>query len=239
MVSRSDNSLVPEAILIEVPEIRYFSLGLGISIAVHALCIVLLSVIDRPLDVIESKPKGPVWIDPNPRIFIPPPSIRSSPGNSAPRIGKEGIPVPVPEAPPEATIATQEEISGTEGLTGDGTGLSDGTYEGLGPQGLPEEQPPDEGPIPVEKYPVVVRSVVPKYPVLALRAGLEGTVWLKIWVDKEGKAREVRLIKSDNDIFNDEAIGAAKQFLFTPAVMNRGAVSVWVAIPFRFKLNTN
>ena len=69
-----------------------------------------------------------------------------------------------------------------------------------------------------------------------MRAALEGKVWVKIWVDKEGKPREVVVFKSDAEIFNEPAITAAKQFLFTPAYMNNGPVSVWVSVPFNFKL---
>ena len=32
------------------------------------------------------------------------------------------------------------------------------------------------------------------------------------------------------------AVEAAIQFVFTPAVMNNGAVCVWVALPFKFQL---
>jgi len=61
-------------------------------------------------------------------------------------------------------------------------------------------------------------------------------VWVKIWVNKRGKPHEVRIVKSDNEMFNDAAIAAAKQFLFTPAYMNNGPVSVWVTVPFKFRL---
>jgi len=66
--------------------------------------------------------------------------------------------------------------------------------------------------VPVEKEPVVVKKVEPKYPDLAMRAGLEGKVWVKIWVDKEGKAKQVVILKSDAEIFNEPAMEAAKQF---------------------------
>ena len=98
----------------------------------------------------------------------------------------------------------------------------------------------DDGPppdfVPYEKEPVVVRKVEPKYPEIALRAGLEGNVYLKVWVDKEGKVRKAVILKSDAEIFNQSAIDAAQQWIFTPAVMQKGPVSVWVSIPFRFKL---
>ena len=98
----------------------------------------------------------------------------------------------------------------------------------------------DDGPppifVPVEKDPVIVKAVAPAYPPLALKAGLEGKVIVKIWVDRQGKVRQVEVLRSDNDIFNEAAVEAAKKLVFTPAYMNNGAVSVWVALPFTFKL---
>jgi TonB family protein len=83
---------------------------------------------------------------------------------------------------------------------------------------------------------VIVKKVEPVYPELALKAGLEGKVWLKIWVDTDGKAKQVDVLKSDSDVFNQAAIDAAKQFLFTPAYMKGKPVAVWVSVPFKFKL---
>jgi TonB family protein len=68
---------------------------------------------------------------------------------------------------------------------------------------------------------------------------LEGNVFVKVWVDKEGKVRKVVLLKSDAPIFEEAAIAAAQQWVFTPAVMQKGPVSVWVSIPFRFRLTGN
>lgn len=45
-----------------------------------------------------------------------------------------------------------------------------------------DEQPPDIF-VPCEKGPEVVKSVLAVYPPLALRARIEGKVYLKIWVD--------------------------------------------------------
>lgn len=88
----------------------------------------------------------------------------------------------------------------------------------------------------VEKEPTVISKKDPVYPELALRAGIEGKVWVKVWVDTEGKARSVIVLKSDNDVFNQSAVEAAKQFVFTPAYLRGRPVSVWVSIPFKFRL---
>ncbi len=170
----------------------------------------------------------------------PPPSITQT--AAAPSIATAstavkpsiGIPIPVPDAEvnPEQTFATQQELSqaaspATE--TGTGTG-----GVAIQPDLNIDEPPPDF--VPYEKEPTVVKKVEPKYPEIALRAGLEGNVFLKVWVTKEGKVREAVIIKSDAEIFNQAAKDAAIQWVFTPAVMQKGPVAVWVSIPFRFRL---
>jgi protein TonB len=174
----------------------------------------------------------------------PPPSLQSN--QAAPAVSVSGpavkpsvgIPVPVPDAEvsPEQTIASQTELSAQTA-----PGVETGT--GAGGQVEQDIRIEDDGPppdfVPYEKEPTVVRKIDPKYPDIALRAGLEGNVFVKVWVDKEGKVRKVVVLKTDAEIFNDAAIEAAKQWVFTPAVMQKGPVSVWVSIPFRFRLTGN
>jgi len=174
----------------------------------------------------------------------PPPSLNQQ---AAPAVAVSGpavkpsvgVPVPVPDAEvsPEQTIASQTELSQQAAPTieasegGGGAQIEqDLTIEDEGP-------PPDF--VPYEKEPTVVKRVEPKYPDLALRAGLEGNVFVKVWVDKEGKVRKVVTLKSDAEIFVQAAEDAAKQWVFTPAVMQKGPVSVWVSITFRFRLTGN
>ena len=83
---------------------------------------------------------------------------------------------------------------------------------------------------------MVVTSVSPAYPPLAVKAGIEGKVWVKVLVGKDGQVQEASVDRSTADILNEAALAAARQFLFTPGVMNNGPVCVWVMIPFTFKL---
>ena len=88
----------------------------------------------------------------------------------------------------------------------------------------------------VDKEPTVISKKEPEYPEIAKRAGMEGRVWVKIWIDKSGLPHEVVLLKSDQEIFNAPAIAAARQFRFTPAMMQGKPVDVWVSVPFKFRL---
>ena len=175
----------------------------------------------------------------------PPPSIQNI--EQAPAVGVAvehakptiGIPVPVPdiEINPEQTIATQQELAQLQSPF-----VADDAAKGtiVVEQDLKIQEGIEPGMnefVPVEKVPVVVREVRPEYPEFARRAGVEGTVWIKILVDKQGKPKKAVVVRSDNELLNESAMQAAMQWLFIPAVMNNGPVTVWVAIPFRFQLN--
>jgi TonB family protein len=86
----------------------------------------------------------------------------------------------------------------------------------------------------VDTPPAVITKKDPVYPALALKAGMEGKVWVKIWVDKSGMPRDVVILKSDADVFNGSALEAARQFRFTPGKIKGKPVDVWVSVPFRF-----
>ncbi|MBI3005531.1 MAG: energy transducer TonB [Ignavibacteriales bacterium] len=147
-----------------------------------------------------------------------------------------GIPVPVPDAQvnPDQTFATQQELSAVQSpaseQTGEGGGVS--VEFQIDDPGIDEF-------LPVEKEPQVVKSVSPKYPEVARLAGIEGTVWLKILVGKDGKPKRVVVLKEvPKGMFSEAAMEAAMQFLFTPAIMNAGPVACWVAVPFRFTIKS-
>jgi protein TonB len=96
-----------------------------------------------------------------------------------------------------------------------------------------------EGPphfVPFDKAPVITKRANPQYPEAAREASMEGTVWTRMWVDKQGKVKKIEIQKSDAEIFNQGAIDAAMQFEFTPAMQAGEPVEVWVTIPFHFRL---
>ena len=177
----------------------------------------------------------------------PPPSITNSlstPVVGVASVGRPtvGMPVPVPDAEinPEQTIATQTEMSTFSGnVLGEGEGA--GTEVKIEDDVVIENDEPGMNDfIPVEKTPQVVYAEKPQYPELARRANMEGFVWVKILVDKSGKPKKAVVIKeSGGELFNEAAIAAAMKYQFTPAIMNSGAIQVWVAIKFNFQLTDN
>ena len=169
------------------------------------------------------------------KALTPPAVTIAAPG---PRM-QNAIPVPVPDATisPEATIPTQDAINQSTANTDSKIGEGGNVIVDV-PSNVDVEAEPDTF-TPVEKLPVPIIQPVPDYPEIPLRAGIEGTVWLRIWVTKEGKTKKAEVIKTDSELFNQAAIDAAMKWVFTPAVMNSGPVAVWVTIPFKFKLQNS
>lgn len=218
---------------------KYWSFGLAVAVLLHL--IVLLSYYifqiigkeDEPVAIVRVMKYSDLGPPPSIMAANTPPPIAVSAPVSKPSVGTP-VPVPDAEVSPEQTIATQTEMSDLTSPIGEGVG--DGGFAVEQDLVIDDDGPPADF-VPVEKDPVPIKKVDPKYPDLALRAGLEGRVWVKIWVDKEGKPRRADILKSDAEIFNEPAKEAAMQWLFTPAYMNNGPVAVWVSVPFRFKLS--
>jgi TonB family protein len=173
---------------------------------------------------------------PSTKTALAPPAITNA--TPAARLANAN-PVAVPDAAisPETTIQTQEEINQSTVNTDSRIGESGNVVVDVPANGEIEAEPDTF--TPVEKLPVPVIQPVPNYPEIPLRAGIEGTVWLRIWVTKEGKAKKAEVVKTDSELFNQAAIDAAMKWVFTPAVMNNGPVAVWVTIPFKFQLRNN
>lgn len=81
----------------------------------------------------------------------------------------------------------------------------------------------------------------PAYPIQALRAGVQGTVMLKVLVDPTGKPLQVVIARSSGSRLLDDA--ARKHVLaawrFHPAMRDGQAIEVWALVPVRFNLNRN
>lgn len=88
-----------------------------------------------------------------------------------------------------------------------------------------------------DPMPTLVKRADPMYPKSALKAGIEGTVYVKALVDTEGKVARVEVVKSDAKELDSAAIDAAKKFTFKAAVSSGKPVEAWVTIPFKFKLS--
>ncbi len=101
--------------------------------------------------------------------------------------------------------------------------------------------PPEEEEEPIVPFfalsekPKEIKRVNPEYPELAKKAGVEGTVVVKVLVNTKGDVEKVEVLKS-HPLLDDSAVEAARQFKFKPGKQRDKYVKVWVSIPFNFTL---
>ena len=139
-----------------------------------------------------------------------------------------------------ATADTGAQGSGTGGGagTGEGSGSGPGTGSGLGPGtgggvggGVYR---PGAGIV----NPRLLREVKPQYTAEALRAKITGTVVMEVVVLPDGTVGDVRITRSLDPVFglDDEAIKAARQWLFDPATRFGEPVAILVSVALDFNL---
>lgn len=169
-------------------------------------------------------------------IVPPPPTLPNGPAARA------GTPVAVPDAlvaPDIIDFANINEISHAS-LNG-GNGIDEGALS------LPsditvevrEEEPDVYEPIPVEREPFLDIRDLQKlvvYPEVAKRAGIEGRVFVRVLVGKNGVPKKHIIEGSDSDLLSASAAKAVMSAVFTPAIQNNKPVECWVSIPIVFRL---
>ena len=170
----------------------------------------------------------PVQPAPAPRTQAPAPtpSVARAPARpSAPTpVTQETSPVP-----PTGTV-TGSTTSGAPGPSTDGGPPgSSGTSQGgaVAPPALQAGRP-DYAHNPPPDYPLVLRE-----------QGVGGTVWLRVWVEHDGRPGEVRLHKgSGYRLLDDAALRAVRHWRFIPARLGPHSQASWVEFPIRFALQS-
>jgi len=86
--------------------------------------------------------------------------------------------------------------------------------------------------------PVLIRDVKPQYTHDAMRAKVQGSVWLECIVLPDGSVGDIRVTRSLDQRFglDEEAIKAARQWRFRPGLRLGEPVSVMVTIELSFNL---
>jgi protein TonB len=100
------------------------------------------------------------------------------------------------------------------------------------------EAPVEDEPIEfwaVEDKPEITKRVLPTYPEVARRSGIEGTTLVRVLISAEGKVLKAEVLRGKT-IFHRSALKAVRQYEFAPARQNDKPVPVWMALPIRFRL---
>jgi protein TonB len=222
---------------------KNMAIGFGVSAAAHLLIIGLILLVMAIGS--GEKISAPQIVIKSSQDLIVPPSLSQQQEQIAVKTPEReirpsvGVPEPVPdeEAPEEVEVATQDElaemapVAPVEDLEELGVDMDvDNILDELLPA-------PDEF-IPYEEAPVKVVDVAPQYPPLAQRAGIEGSVWINVLVDKEGKVRDVLVVKDSgaNAGFEEAAVEAAYQCVWKPAIANGQPIALWITYKVDFKL---
>jgi TonB family protein len=74
------------------------------------------------------------------------------------------------------------------------------------------------------------------YPDEARRQGMEGTVHVRVLVNRSGRSEDVVIVRSSGSYLLDSAaVRTAKTFVFSPAMTGEKAQKTWVLVPIEFK----
>src|SRR4051812_14893851 len=89
-----------------------------------------------------------------------------------------------------------------------------------------------------EVKPEVVKSVKPEYTAEAKQAGIQGDVTLDVVVLEDGSVGDVKVTQSLDAVhgLDDQAVKAARQWLFKPGTKKGKAVAVHVDMVMTFTL---
>jgi protein TonB len=149
----------------------------------------------------------------------------------------ESLPGAIEPPPGPPTVSQGPGTSGGVG-TGTGTGTGPGTGSGLGPGSGGGTGGGVYRPGSGVTLPTKLREVKPAYTSDAMRAKVQGTVLLQCVVRPDGTVGDVEIVKSLDPVFglDQEAVKAARQWLFRPGTRFGEAVPVLITIELTFTL---
>jgi protein TonB len=149
----------------------------------------------------------------------------------------ESLPGAIEPPPGPPTLSQGPGTSGGAG-TGTGSGVGPGTGSGLGPGSGGGTGGGVYRPGSGVTLPTKLREVKPAYTSDAMRAKVQGTVLLQCVVRPDGTVGDVEVVKSLDPVFglDQEAVKAAKQWLFRPGMRFGEPVPVLITIELTFTL---
>lgn len=131
--------------------------------------------------------------------------------------------------------------------TGEDGGVGAGKRRGLGPGNdggkgsndfqIGQHRPNPDGNEAVDSKPVALNRPRPNYTEEARKDKVQGSVRARVLVGSDGIVKQVKIAGAGlPDGLNEEAIQAAKQMRFQPAMKNGEKVAYWVTVEIEFNL---
>ena len=130
---------------------------------------------------------------------------------------------------PSHLLATLKHL----GEPGVGAGAGDGPRFSVRPTPTDTVPPASTG---VDTKPVRLSSPPPRYTEAARANNIQGTVILRVQVDENGAVSAVQVVRGLPDGLTEQAIAAARQAKFKPAMKDGKPVKFWIGLEMNFNL---
>lgn len=181
----------------------------------------------KPAEIPKAKPPEPIPVTPVEQVITP----QDLPQEIAPVQTLAAV-EPNPGTLSNTSSNSDSRGSGLGGGVGSGQGVGIGSG---GPRGF------GDGAYKIGNgvtSPIPIREVKPQYTAEAMRAKVQGTVWLNCIVLPDGTVGSVEIVRSLDSSFglDQEAVKAAKQWRFRPGIRQGEPVPVLVTIELTFTL---
>ena len=189
---------------------KYFDIAMSISLGIHLIAFALVPTLD--ISAFKTQVDELEVIEIPPEIEIPPPPQE---------IARPKIPVETLDEDVEEEDEMQDTVLDMDNLPD-----------------APPPPPPSSGDwLIFDKAPKPTKMVKPEYPHIARTGEVEGVVLLKVTVDERGRVIQAIVLRSDSPVFNNAAVEAVKQWIFSPAEQSGNPVKATITIPLKFTLN--
>lgn len=184
----------------------------GPAILVVALHILLIYGLTVSLGIVQA----PAIIKPSNVVFVP---------EAVEEQKSEPVDIPKPEiAEPELTVPTPEVMP---------------DLPPVDTAPVAQVTPPDASSAPIGSLQELKAKsrVEPVYPAASRRAGEEGSVMLRVFVDAGGRPQQVLVDRSSGHTrLDDAAVNAVKRWRFQPASAGSGPIGSWSRVAITFRL---
>jgi TonB family protein len=133
-------------------------------------------------------------------------------------------PAAQPEAAPTTHVSSEQPVP---------PATAPSTARETTPAGAPTVHRPGPGVI----NPVPIRQIRPTYTPGAMRRKVQGSVQLEAVVDREGRVRDVKVLKSLDAELDENALKAAREWTFHPGARDGQPVDVAVMLELQFTIH--
>lgn len=211
-------------------ERRLFRWSLGGAVLAHAL-LLPLPMPTSTVDAAVKPPMRPIYQIDNRR---PKPPEPPTPVDPPIRPRQPTVTIPVPEIDIPEPLPRDEPLPEVDPVAADLD--TDRFSRSFDPP--PPPAPPEDGPVYVIggiEPPEALDAPPPRYPELARQVGRDGLVVLQAVIDRQGRVREVQVLRGAPFGMTEAAVEAVRSWRFRPATRDGEPVAVFYQLTVRFR----